>query len=186
MDGSRPADWDIGAALSVYGFPESADWRALGEVCELWDVLGRKRIEKYILALSDYARDRLIAAFGEESLLQPIRDPEMKSGIIAFNPFPELAQRIDPKLATAFRDRIFSEYGYHIGMGGYGPTGLTRPPDPEAAAFTDLCIPNRDPATGKPAPTDIPFRVAACIWNTRDNLDQFIAACKDLVSKVIG
>jgi selenocysteine lyase/cysteine desulfurase len=186
MDGSRPADWDIGAALSFYGFPESADWRALGEVCELWDVLGRKRIEKYILALSDYTRNGLIAAFGEEALLQPIQDPEMKSGIIAFNPFPESAQRRDPKLATAFRDQLFAQYGYRVGMGGYGPTGLTRPPDPETAAFTELCIPNRDPITGKPAPTAIPFRVDACIWNTRANLDQFIASCKDLLPKIIG
>jgi len=186
MDGSRPADWDIGAALSLYGFPESADWRALGEVCELWDILGRKRIEKYILALSDYTRNGLITAFGEDTMLQPIHDLEMKSGIIAFNPFPEPAQRNNSKLATAFRDRLFAEYGYHVGMGGYGPTGLTRPPESEAAPFTELCIPNRDPLTGKPAPTDIPFRVDACIWNTRDNLDQFIAACKDLVSKVIG
>jgi selenocysteine lyase/cysteine desulfurase len=186
MDGSRPAGWDIGAALSFYGFPESADWRALGEVCELWDVLGRKRIEKYILALSDYSRNGLIATFGEESLLQPIREPEMKSGIIAFNPFPEAAQKNNPKLATAFQDRLFKEYGYRVGMGGYGPMGLTRSPDPEAAAFTELCIPNRDPLTGKPAPTAVPFRVDACIWNTRDNLDQFIAACKDLVPKVIG
>ncbi len=186
MNGSRPADWDIGAALSFYGFPESADWRALGEVCELWDVLGRKRIEKYILALSDYARNKLVAAFGEETMLQPVRDPEMKSGIIAFNPFPEPAQRRDPKLATAFRDRLSAEYGYRVGMGGYGPTGLTRPPDPEAAAFTELCIPNRDPMTDNPAPTVIPFRTDACIWNTRENFDQFTVACKDLVPKLVG
>ena len=34
FDGSRPADFDIGAAMSRYGFPESADWRALGDVDE--------------------------------------------------------------------------------------------------------------------------------------------------------
>lgn len=87
-DGSWPPDFDIGAALSVYGFPESAGWRALGEVSERWDALGRERIEQYILALGEYARRRMIRVFGEAALLQPLYDPELKSGIIAFNPFP--------------------------------------------------------------------------------------------------
>ncbi|MEW5737098.1 MAG: aminotransferase class V-fold PLP-dependent enzyme [Thermodesulfobacteriota bacterium] len=186
MDGSRPSGWDIGAALSVYGFPESADWRALGEACQLWDALGRKRIESYILELSDYTRSGIAAAFGEEALLQPIRDPEMKSGIVAFNPFPEKSQKQDPRLARAFQDRMFSEYGYHVGMGGYGPTGLTRPPDPEAAAFTQFCIPNRDPVTNEPAPTVIPFRVDTAIWNTRQNFDDFIAICRELTAKLVA
>jgi isopenicillin-N epimerase len=64
-DGSRPAAFDIGAALSLYGFPESADWRALGESCAMWDHIGRERIQDYILALADYARQKLVAAFGE-------------------------------------------------------------------------------------------------------------------------
>lgn len=50
LDGSRPAGFDIGATLSLYGFPESADWRALGEVIELWDVVGRQRIADYCRA----------------------------------------------------------------------------------------------------------------------------------------
>jgi selenocysteine lyase/cysteine desulfurase len=184
-DGSRPAGFDIGAALSLYGFPESADWRALGEVCELWDAIGRKRIEQYILALGEYARRRFIHAFGKDALLQPLYDPELKSGIIAFNPFPKPEQRRDVKNNTEFRDRMFKEYGFHVGGEGLGPKGLTRFPDPEARAFPIGCIPNRDSITNHPSPTDYPMRINACLWNHRGQIDQFVASCQELVKKMI-
>jgi len=183
-DGSRSSGFDIGAALSVYGFPESADWRALGEACELWEAVGRKRIQDYILALADYTRRTIVRIFGEQALLQPDRDPELKSGIIAFNPFPTESLRRDGTLGMKFQERIFEEYRIRIGAGGLGPTGLTRPPDPEANFFPLHSIPNRNPVTGVPAPTACPMRVDACFWLTRADMDQFVALCQDMVKKM--
>ena len=180
-DGSRPEGFDIGAALSLYGFPESADWRALGEACELWDAIGRERIQNYILALADYARGRITEQFGEGAMLQPVRDRELLSGIIAFNPFPLPGQRRDAKLCAEFQDRMLRGHGYHVGCGGLGDRGLTRPPDPEAAAFFDSCIPNRDPQTHAPAPADIPFRFGAPAWCRRSDFDELLSTCQKLV-----
>jgi selenocysteine lyase/cysteine desulfurase len=185
LDGSRPEGFDIGAALSVYGFPESADWRALGEVCVLWDRIGRERIQNYTLALADHFRARIARAFGEQALLQPLHDPELLCGIIAFNPFPEAAQRRDAELCARFRERLFAEHGYRIGGEGLGPGGLTRPPDPDAAAFPDGCIPNRDPVTNAPAPTDYPMRINGFIWNQRHDIDRLISACQDVLKTMI-
>ncbi len=186
VDGSRPKNFDIGAALSFYGFPESADWRALGESCTIWDQVGRVRIQNYILALADYARKKLIDVFGEQSILQPYRDPELTSGIIAFNPFSEKKYRRDMKLAEEFQTRIFKECGYHIGCGGLGRTGLTRAPDPDAAAFFEGCIPNRDPITNKPDPGDIPFRFGTPAWCDRADFDRFVDDCREMVDKMRG
>jgi isopenicillin-N epimerase len=183
-DGSRPEGFDIGAALSVYGFPESADWRALGEACELWDVIGRGRIRDYTLALAEYTRQKIEQTFGDHALIQPRKDPSLKSGIVAFNPFPLPAARRDGELAASFQERIFKEYRIRVGMGGLGPTGLTRPPDPEARLFPVHSVPNRDPATGKPAPTACPLRVDACLWLTRGDIDRFVETCKELVKKM--
>ena len=176
----------MGAALSLYGFPESADWRALGEVCEFWDQIGRERIQNYILALADYTRARLVAAFGEEALVQPCKDTELRSGIVAFNPFPTPDQRRDPKFCHEFQARMLGECGFHVGCGGTGLKGLTRPPDPEAAAFFESCIPNRDPETNRPAPDDIPFRTGTPAWCNRADMDGFVSACKELVKKMGG
>lgn len=183
-DGSRPEGFDIGAALSLYGFPESADWRALGEVCELWDAIGRKRIQDYTLGLARYARERIVLLFGEDALLQPRADGELLSGIVAFNPFPEAAQRRDARLCAEFQDRTLKEHGYHIGCGGLGSHGLTRPPDPDAAAFFDACIPNRDPVSNAPAPADIPFRFGAPAWCRRSDFDHLLSACQKLVHQM--
>jgi selenocysteine lyase/cysteine desulfurase len=183
FDGSR-GDWDIGEALSMYGFPESADWRALGEACELWDQVGRQRIETWHLRLGDYFRDQLVAAFGEPAVLGAQRDPALKSGIIAFNPFPTQQQRRDEKLNIEFRARILKEYGFRISGLGVGNNGLTRKPDPEAAKFASGTIPNRDPLTLAPAPMDHPQRVNACVWNNREQIDRFVAATQDLVKKM--
>jgi len=183
-DGSRPANFDIGAALSLYGFPESADWRALGEVCELWDLLGRQRIQDYILALADYCRQKIISAFGEEAILQPMADPELKCGIVAFNPFPKREQRMDTRLGQQFEQRLFDEHRVHVGGGGLGPNGLTRLPNREARAFPDGCVPNRDPVTGRPAPTPFPIRVNTPVWIRRDQVDQFVGACQEVVKEL--
>jgi selenocysteine lyase/cysteine desulfurase len=184
LDGSRPAGFDIGNALSIYGFPESADWRALGEVCELWDVIGRQRIQNYILALSDYLRQRLVARFGDDCLLQPTQDPELKSGIVAFTPFAGKIKRRDFKLSEAFEERIVKVHHFHTGMGGLDSRGLTRPPSPDAAAFFSGCIPNRNALTNAPEPSDIPFRTSTGIWLTRRDIDVFVDACEETVKKL--
>ena len=184
FDGSR-GDWDIGEALSMYGFPESADWRALGDACTLWDQVGRKRIETWHIRLGDYFREQIVGAFGEASVLGAQHDAALKSGIIAFNPFPTQPQRWDEKLNVDFRARILKEYGFRISGLGVGDNGLTRKPDPEAAKFPPGTIPNRDPLTLAPAPMAHPQRVNACVWNTREQIDRFVAATQDLVKKMI-
>ncbi len=183
FDGSR-GDWDIGAALQFYGFPESADWRGLTDACLMWDKIGRQRIETWHMRLGDYFVKQLAANFGEASILRPTKDPALNSGIVAFNPFPTKEQRWNEKLNVDFRAAMLKDYGFRISGLGVGNNGLTRRPDSEAAAFPAGTIPNRDPASLAPAPMDHPQRVNACIWNNRAQIDNFCAATKDLVRKM--
>ena len=184
FDGSRPADFDIGAALSRYGFPESADWRALGDVCALWDEVGRARIEAWTHNLADYLRQRIVASFGDDALLQPTVDPALKSAIVCFNPFSDVRQRSDGEFNRKFRERLLKEYGFRISGGGVGPNGFTRAPDPQAAEFADDLVPNRDPATLAPKPFGYALRVNACVWNSVEQIDGFVAATRDLAQKM--
>jgi isopenicillin-N epimerase len=183
FDGSR-GGFDIGAALSLFGFPESADWRALGDAIAMWDKIGRGRIETWHLTLGGYFLDRLAEAFGEDSVLRPRKDQALQSGIIGFNPFPKVEQRLDLKLNTDFREKMLKEYGFRISGLGVGQDGLTRGPDPETKLFPVGSIPNRDPDTLAPKPMAHPQRVNACIWNNRQQIDNFVAATKDLVGKM--
>ena len=184
FDGSRPADFDIGAAMSRYGFPESADWRALGDVCALWDQIGRARIQDWTHNLADYLRQRITATFGDDALLQPAIDPALKSAIVCFNPFPGEPQRGNPAVNLQFRERLLREYGFRISGGGVGPDGFTRAPDPQAAAFPAGMVPNRDPDTLAPKPFGYALRANACVWNSVVQMDQFVAATQDLAHKM--
>lgn len=184
FDGSRPEGFDIGAALSRYGFEESADWRALGDVCTLWDEVGRARIEAWTITLANYLRERLAAAFGDEALLQPTADPALKSAIVAFSPFPDVKQRQDAEFNQTFRKRLLEEYGIRISGGGVGPEGLTRAPDPQAAAFPEGTVPNRNPQSLAPAPFGYVMRANACVWNSVAQMDQFVEAAQELALKM--
>jgi isopenicillin-N epimerase len=183
FDGSR-GSFDIGAALSMYGFPESADWRALGDAIAMWDKIGRQRIETWHMRLGGYFLDRLAEAFGEDAILRPRKDPALQSGIIGFNPFPKAEQRMDDKLNIDFRARMLKDYGFRISGLGVGQDGLTRGADPETKLFPVGSIPNRDPDTLAPKPMAHPQRVNACVWNSRQHCDTFVAATKDLVGKM--
>ncbi len=186
FDGSRPADFDIGAALSKYGFPESADWRALGDVCTLWDEIGRARIQAWTHNLADYLRQRIVVAFGDDALLQPAVDPALKSAIVCFNPFADAARRSDPAFNKLFRERLLREYGFRISGGGVGPDGFTRAPDAQAAAFPEGMVPNRDPDTLAPKPFGYAMRANACVWNSVAQMDQFAAAAGELSRKMMA
>lgn len=186
LDGSRPDDFDIGGALTYAGSPEAALWSALAGVCRLWDETGRARIQAWILGLADYMRTRIIERFGEEALLQPWQDPRLKTGIVAFNPFSRPALRGDVRANAVFRERLLKEYGIRISGGALGPRGFTRAPDPEAAAFPEGSIPNRDPWSLAPAPIDTPHRANACIWNTREQVDYLVDAMQRLVRDMQG
>jgi isopenicillin-N epimerase len=183
FDGSR-GSFDIGAALSLYGFPESADWRALGDAIAMWDKVGRARIETWHTRLGAYFLDRLSEAFGEDSILRPRKDAALQSAIIGFNPFPKAEQRMDEKLNVDFRARMLRDHGFRISGLGVGQNGLTRGADPETKAFPIGSIPNRDPDTLAPKPMAHPQRVNACVWNDRRQVDNFVAATKDLVGKM--
>jgi isopenicillin-N epimerase len=154
------------------------------DACLMWDKIGRQRIEAWHMRLGNYFVRQLVANFGEASILRPTQDPALNSGIVAFNPFPTKTQRWNEKLNVDFRANILKDYGFRISGLGVGNNGLTRNPDPEAAAFPAGTIPNRDPASLAPAPMDHPQRVNACLWNNRAQIDNFCAATVDLVKKM--
>jgi isopenicillin-N epimerase len=182
LDGSRPAGFDIGAALTNAGSPESGLWRALGQVCAQWDQVGRARIERWILGLADYLRSALVQAFGPQVLLQPARDPALQSGVVAFNPFMDRERRRDNTLNKIFRDRLLAEHGIRIAGGGLGPLGW--PALPGAAPCPDGLIPNLDPVSLASAPMDHPQRANACVWTHRAQIDAFVQAAHALAMEM--
>jgi selenocysteine lyase/cysteine desulfurase len=88
--GTRSAADNVAATLMSIGNPSYPALRALTECCQLWDMWGRKTIEDYDLALSQYLRSRLAAVWGNRCMGTPY-DPSLphhaQIALTSFNPF---------------------------------------------------------------------------------------------------
>ena len=87
--------------------------RALRDSCEMWEKIGRDRIEDYVLSLSSHCKQRIKETFGDDDdmLIYSPDIPELSSGITSFNPFE---YKTDLVKLNDFRDRLREEYDFII------------------------------------------------------------------------
>ncbi|MGI2257852.1 aminotransferase class V-fold PLP-dependent enzyme [Shewanella sp. GXUN23E] len=85
--------------------------QALVECCQMWDAIGRDRIERRILELSAMCKAALRYSFDSDATYYSPDVAELSSGLTTFNPFWD---KTDGVLLTEFRDRLREDYGYII------------------------------------------------------------------------
>ena len=84
---TQRGDYDIGSAVQSIGSMHVPLFNAVTQACEDWDAIGRKKIETYVLGLSNYAKERIIEIWGSSDALYSPRDPGLASALTSFNPF---------------------------------------------------------------------------------------------------
>jgi isopenicillin-N epimerase len=102
---------DISGLFALRGQENYPALQAMLDACDLWEDIGRDRIEAYDCHLSSYLKKRIQAAFGDSALLFSPDIPEFTSGITSFNPFPDSS---DQNKIQEFVDRLKKEAGYVI------------------------------------------------------------------------
>ncbi|MBF6331907.1 aminotransferase class V-fold PLP-dependent enzyme [Nocardia transvalensis] len=107
---TRTESDNIGDYLQSVGSANIARGAALAKACELWDEIGRERIEHRIFALAEYARTRIAERFGLEAMYSPGADPRLRSPLIAFHPFRRREDAWNVKKIHAFVSRLAAEY----------------------------------------------------------------------------
>ncbi|MDX8034137.1 aminotransferase class V-fold PLP-dependent enzyme [Lentzea sp. BCCO 10_0856] len=102
--------YNMGDYLQSAGSASIARAAALAKACEIWNAIGRGRIEDRIMELGRYAKQRVAEHFGESSLYTPLHDTRLHAPLVAFKPFraPEDAWNI--KKVMAFVDRLESAH----------------------------------------------------------------------------
>lgn len=117
MVGSTPprsttsiASYNIGDHLQIAGSASIARGAALAKASEMWDEIGRDRIERRIMDLGDYARERILERFGEDAVYSPCADARLRSPLIAFNPFRRPADAWNVKKVMALTERLAAEH----------------------------------------------------------------------------
>lgn len=157
------ATYDIGSVIQSCGSKHSPLITSLGAACDMWDQIGRKTIQDYILGLSVYLKNSVVARFGGTSALYaPKDDPELLSALTSFSPFyynPSLITQ--SAVSNTFVSRLSAEYGIVVRN--------TTVPVPNAAGGTT---------------NHYPLRVSTHLWHDRADVDRVVAACHDLATKM--
>jgi isopenicillin-N epimerase len=120
--------FDIASDMTACGNIHPPLFMALARSCELWDSIGRKKIETYDITLSSYLKERIVERWGIDSLYSPKDDPRLRSGITAFMPFQNKNDVHDADKCTRFRSRLQTEYhpGFQTWGGGIEVIGDPR------------------------------------------------------------
>ncbi|MGW4845656.1 aminotransferase class V-fold PLP-dependent enzyme [Nocardia brasiliensis] len=96
--------------LQSAGSASIARGAALATACQMWDEIGRSRIERRIMRLADYARDRVTQRFGRAAMYSPGADPQLQSPLIAFHPFRRPEDAWNVKKIHEFTMRLQREH----------------------------------------------------------------------------
>lgn len=104
------AGYNMGDYVQSAGSANIARAAALAKACQMWNEIGRDRIERYIHELSAYAKERVVDAFGEKALYSPTADERLHSPLVAFNPFRDPDDAWDGKKFDIFVDRLEKEH----------------------------------------------------------------------------
>jgi isopenicillin-N epimerase len=111
LDNDRSRIKDISSLFVLRGQESYSALQALLDACDLWEEIGRKRIEAYDCHLSSFLKKKIKEDFGDSAVLFSPDIAEFTSGITAFNPFPDTH---DQKKIEGFVDCLKKEAGYVI------------------------------------------------------------------------
>ncbi|MFC6090008.1 aminotransferase class V-fold PLP-dependent enzyme [Saccharothrix sp. BKS2] len=116
---------NIGDYFQSAGSASIARGAALAAAAELWDEIGRARIERRIFDLADHARAALVEAFGRDNIYSPGGDDRLRSPLIAFHPFRRPEDAWNVKKFMAFVDRLEHEHRIWIRWTEFDVPGST-------------------------------------------------------------
>ena len=111
VDNDRSRIKDFSGMFELRGQENYPAFQAMLDACDLWEEIGRGRIETYVCNLSSYLKKRIKDTFGESIVLFSPDIPDFTSGLTAFNPFKDVN---DQKKIEKFVDRLKDEKGYVI------------------------------------------------------------------------
>ena len=153
-------DYDVAASVTACGSIHIPMFEALAHACDMWDQIGRKKIETYDLTLSAYLKEKIVERWGINSLYSPKDDPKLCCALTSFNPFQNAADVTDTVKSAAFVSRLTAEYpqGFIIRNSGFEVIGST------AQHYA--------------------IRVSTHVWHDANDIDLLVDAMWDLSRKM--
>lgn len=156
------AFYDTAACVTTCGSVHTPLFNALVKSCEVWDEIGRKKIETYVTTLSDYLKEKIVERWGIESLYSPKTDKRLTCALTCFNPFYKTtpAYIMDSAKSANFVARMASDYN---------PSFIIRNVNFQVIG----------------APSDhYGVRISTHLWTNADEIDALVDAMWDLANKM--
>ena len=147
---------DISSLFVLRGQENYPALQAMLDACDLWEEIGRDRIETYVCNLSSYLKNRIKAAFGDSVVLFSPDIPEFTSGLTSFNPFPDINDQ----------EKI-QKFVEQLGKNGY------------VIRFTDFHLHLKDP---KPT---FALQISTHLFHNQTQVDNVVSAMHDLYRKMV-
>lgn len=154
------ATYDIATSINSCGSLNTPMFSALTKSCEIWDAIGRKKIETYILSLSAYLKEKIAERWGIESLYSPKDDPRLTSALSSFNPFAEKENITSIAKCIEYVNRLQRDYQ---------PGFVVRQVNV--------------PVIGQ-AQEHFPIRISTHLWHNPTDIDRLVDAMWDLSKKM--
>lgn len=124
--GGSTESYDVAANLQTIGNSSLAIMAGVRSACEVWDRIGRQRIEDRVLALSAYLKQLIVERWGVKSLYSPMDDPRLVCALTSFSPFRDPRDVHDAEKTTAFVARLKDEYGIVIRTSNFPVIGSSK------------------------------------------------------------
>lgn len=150
--------YDIAKYLQSVGNGSLAIMAGVRTACEVWDRIGRQRIQDHALELSARLKELIAERWGVPSLYSPKDDPRLASALTAFNPFRDPADVFDEAKSDQFVARMKDEYGIVIRNVDFPVVGSAKNP--------------------------VPVRISTHLFHQRDDVERVVNAMWDLAGKM--
>ena len=145
--GQEPT-YNIANAIQSLGSMNVPTFRALAKACDMWDEIGRQRIQDYVLNLSLYLKERIVERWGVERLYSP-RHPQLLSALTSLNPFIRTDDIHSAEKSSQFVARL-RQLGYNVRNTSVPVIG--------------------DPVAHRP------LRISTHLWHNADDVDGLVDA----------
>ena len=109
--GNERGAFDIAYSLQYRGQLNIPAQLAMMDACDMWEEIGRDRIEEYVCGLSSYLKQSLKRKFGGQGTFFSPDVPELTTGLTAFNPVDDST---DGDSIITMVNRLQEETGYQI------------------------------------------------------------------------
>ncbi len=152
--------FDVAASVTSCGSTHTPLFQSLVSACQLWDEIGRKKIETYDLTLSAYLKEKIVERWGVDALYSPKDDPKLVCALTSFNVFRNKDDVMNSTKANQFVSRLAAEY----------PQGLV--------------IRNASVPVIGAASNHYVMRISTHLWHDANDIDALVDAMWDLSGKM--